>query len=405
MTTYHTSIGLVLILCLIVFSLIFVFWKPNEAFASLASSKSFGRQEVKDGIYDWIDLQTGLDTKGASFIDIDSINYFSDGRFLNSTLWLRSLDALSINNGMPTSQSIYYGMLIDADSNNNTGFQGIDYQVEVKWSNKTNTWTRTTNEFSSGGHTRNISALESNYTGFYERGKNYVMLHADLSSMLFPVKYKVFFYAYAQEKQDSLWVMDPVRWIFIPPPEFTLLISPPGSTNLRTAEHKTLELIVNSSTDLKPQVQFYTSSLPDDLDIDFKYDQTIVPSYGRAATPMTISTSEDAIPRPNTIYVLANLSFPVEYFDSPIRKNNAGQPVSKIRIESENVTTQTSFLVNIECGFWQCPVEVVSDLWNKIGDFTQFAYLVAGAIMAWLITRYRSWIQKKKESKLSQLNQ
>jgi hypothetical protein len=45
------------------------------------------------------------------------------------------------------------------------------------------------------------------------------MLHADLSSMLFPVKYKVFFYAYAQEKQDSLWLMDPVRWIFIPPPE------------------------------------------------------------------------------------------------------------------------------------------------------------------------------------------
>ena len=146
MTTYHTSIGLVLILCLIAFSLIFVFWKPHEAFASLASSKSFGRQEVKDGIYDWIDLQTGLDTKGASFIDIDSINYFSDGRFLNSTLWLRSLDALSINNGMPTSQSIYYGMLIDADSNNNTGFQGIDYQVEVKWSNKTNTWTRKTYE-------------------------------------------------------------------------------------------------------------------------------------------------------------------------------------------------------------------------------------------------------------------
>jgi hypothetical protein len=30
--------------------------------------------------------------------------------------------------------------------------------------------------------------------------------------------------------------------------------------------------------------------------------------------------------------------------------------------------------------------------------------LVAGAIIAWLISRYRSWIQKKKESKLSQLN-
>jgi hypothetical protein len=53
--------------------------------------------------------------------------------------------------------------------------------------------------------------------------------------MLLPVKYKVFFYAYAQKKQDSPWVMDPVRWIFIPPPEFTLLISPLGSTNLRTA--------------------------------------------------------------------------------------------------------------------------------------------------------------------------
>ena len=43
---------------------------------------------------------------------------------------------------------VNYGMLIDADFDNNTGYDGIDYKLEVGWNNQTNKWDKTLTQWS-----------------------------------------------------------------------------------------------------------------------------------------------------------------------------------------------------------------------------------------------------------------
>jgi hypothetical protein len=55
-----------------------------------------------------------------------------------TTLWL--------GGGVKQNPSLYgasvavYGELINADNNPSIGKYGVDYQQEIKWSNKTNSW-------------------------------------------------------------------------------------------------------------------------------------------------------------------------------------------------------------------------------------------------------------------------
>jgi hypothetical protein len=86
-------------------------------------------------------------------------------------------------------------MLIDADSNQATGKDGVDYQVELQWNNKYKTWIKFFTEYSSEGYRRELST-DTNYTHFFEgEVGHYVLLSANLNAMSFPNKYKVMFYS------------------------------------------------------------------------------------------------------------------------------------------------------------------------------------------------------------------
>ena len=56
----------------------------------VALSPSFPREEIRDRPFDWrdIDKQEGT-LDGNPYTDIRRVNYVSDGRYLNATLWLR----------------------------------------------------------------------------------------------------------------------------------------------------------------------------------------------------------------------------------------------------------------------------------------------------------------------------
>jgi hypothetical protein len=94
----------------------------------LALSPSFSRQEIKDRPLDWRDIDKQETTdEGSPFTDIRRVNYYSDGEYLNATLWLRG----NTVNGSEDGPQVSYGMFIDGDSDTETGWQGVDYQTEV----------------------------------------------------------------------------------------------------------------------------------------------------------------------------------------------------------------------------------------------------------------------------------
>jgi hypothetical protein len=132
-----------------------------------ADSPSFTRQEITDNLHDEIRLNgckpllANLTNVGYRYSldyssDIDSINYFSNGKTLNATIWLNGpiQDLPDFGDGKNSNETILricnaareelpmlahsrvvYGMLINTDSNNATGKGGADYQIELQWDN------------------------------------------------------------------------------------------------------------------------------------------------------------------------------------------------------------------------------------------------------------------------------
>lgn len=75
-------------------------------------------------ISDRLDFWRGKVTEGPSYTDIQSVNYFSDGGFLNATFWIPKLSSNSL--GILSANAT----AVDADFNGMTGVEGIDYKIE-----------------------------------------------------------------------------------------------------------------------------------------------------------------------------------------------------------------------------------------------------------------------------------
>jgi hypothetical protein len=172
-----------------------------------ASSPSFAREEIRDDFGDWINITTAEPAEGDPLADILSVDYYSDGRSLNSTVWLSSpLYPSSFGN-----INVSYVLLIDSDMNRGTGIEGADYKIEIKWDNRTKSWTREFIEWESIhpriGHVedRAISKITldaKNYTGFSEIGNRYISLSTDLGAIGSPSQYRIIFYT--SEKKSGL---------------------------------------------------------------------------------------------------------------------------------------------------------------------------------------------------------
>jgi hypothetical protein len=394
----------------------------QKVFAS-SSSPSFSLQEIDDNKSDWIDVWRGRSTTGGDkFTDIQVVNYYSDGRFLNATLWLDKFNGTG-----PSDRELNYGMYIDADFNNKTGIAGIDYRIAIQWNSQSKSWTRVFQEWSTNGKTKTVD-IQPNYGGFFERdvknignnqlgqgGGDYVTLNADLSKMSSPYRYKVLFYA--EEVKGLNWIMDSSKWVYVPPPKFVITMLP-QTVDLRQAETKTVEVQVNSTNGFEPSAQLYglspspypsarslisqqhlkqrvnasyastadtdaISSSNIDIKLDFKFNNFSIPSLGEATTPLTISSTPDALVSPHTLFIVGNFTFPSEdfYFGQPSRL-----VFNKIKIPTENVISRSSLIVRMEQGL--TPIDQVSELWTKLGGFINFVYAIGGAAATWLFTNY-----------------
>lgn len=139
------------------------------------------------------------------------VNYISDGRILNSTIWHSS--PFDPNN----SNNLSYGILVDADSNKKTGYQGIDYKMELTWKN--GSWYRILSELSSRGQQRILE--NSSFLDLHNTKKAYIDLSLDLNSINLPAEYDVSSYA---QRKASYTLLDISSWIHLPPADFELYL-------------------------------------------------------------------------------------------------------------------------------------------------------------------------------------
>ena len=349
----------------------------GDAYSSVENSgqsPSFPNQEIIDPNLDWIHMNNGSRAdSGERSTDIETVDYYSDGKTLYAILWLyfpfQPVPSL-------LDEEVSYGMYIDADFDETTGFGGIEYKAEISWDNQTKRWSRVLEKWSHFGDTIVLENQTMPYTEFSKEDSNYVRLTVDLNDLLSPEKYKVIFYG--EVRREGFLITDFTRLVAIPPLELSVSTLP-NSVVLRKGEPKTIEVKVNTSQGYEPTINLEAKSQSEHLILDFTQNDTSseskiaqrIPSYGIATVPLTISSKDNAPIGSYSMFIFANSSFPPEEFLKPKPiKGYATTFLPPSVLTPENIFTQSSMLITLsEPLIW---LDHISNFWNKLGGLLSF---------------------------------
>ena len=381
MILVDSKIYIPIVLCYFVLFLI----SSNLFSISYAIEAPVTRQSIRDAPFDWIniDRQTAA-SEGDPATDIVEVTYFTNGRTLNSTIWL-----LFPFNELPVGYSIFnYGMLIDSDFDEDTGAGGIDYQLEIRWNNETNTWTRVLTEWSSTAVGGRILEESKNFTRFSGDQLFYVSIPIELEDISNPNKFRTVYYAESKRGASPL-VTDFTKWINVPPQELQVATYP-QSIELRQGESKTVELTINSTSGLEPDVILYSENQDTDPVLDFSAKKLKIPSNGFASIPLTVSTSDNTKIAPHTIFIFANSSYPAFEFV----KVNATTHDSEIpfKIQGDDKMVKTSLLIDVKEPL--SLTDKISEFWNKLGELLLFLYGVVAGLSPMIFNAIRKKLTK-----------
>lgn len=301
---------------------------------ALADSPSFSRHEVGDGQRDGININGTVGTQATddykdpldNSTDILKITYLSDAKNLNASLWLAG--NFTNNPAVGGAQAMVYGMLLDVDSNPKTGFQGVDYQLEVQWMNSFKTWNMFLGEYPSVDNPSTkdpadylkILHTKGNYSDFSVNNKPYVTLSLPLKDVAFPTKFKVMYYAVVIYDHSNM-VVDLGSWIDIPPMDIAISTLP-NPVILRQGEQKNIAIQLKSNHGLISDVASFLpienySKIEIQPSNSNELDRPDASTSNSGPTTFRIAVSRDAEIGEYTIPILVDIStgsiFPSEF--------------------------------------------------------------------------------------------
>jgi hypothetical protein len=387
--------------------------------ASASPSPSFQRQELTLGSGSWFDMiWQNSTTTGPHYADLQSVSYLSNGTHLDATLWLANFETTPND-----YENVNYGIYFDADSNNRTGLNGIDYNLEISWNNESRTWTRAFEEWSSNGQNKTLDKKE-NMSDFFEVGGKFVTMSADLSPMLSPDHYRVLFYAEVinQEKVPFYWIIDSTNWISIPSPKLVFTVLPNPIVLIQGGE-SIAEVRINSST--ADEVELHISpNVPENSSnsklITGKLDseKLIIPPFGTASTHLRVSITSDIAPTDYLIIMRANVT-PVNTpsfaaagitqsgtqstFSAKDGKNALSEYISK-KITDQTVSKSSVFSLQVKKWSFEEQLNSFVNLWITplTAVYTSISSIVAGTL-GWIYGR-RGRGEKRKTKTDNQNN-
>jgi len=370
-----------------------------------AASPAFNRQEITDDVNDGIHInimgqsQTKDDyiSKLDESTDIQKVTYSSNGTVLTATVWLASgFEEKPSANG--SNVAVIYGILIDADSNQVTGKEGVDYQIEIHWTNETQTWNKGIIEYSSPVHNRTFD-IQKNYTGFYENDERYVLVSVNLDEILSPNPYKAMFYAgYLYNNSDMK--IDLTPWVDMSPQVYSISTLP-NPIIVRQGEQKIIGAQLKSTTGFVQNViEFMPVQNYSSIELEFIRDNLNKSSSGIEPAPFKIEVPNDAQVGQYIIPIRANIStgstFPYYKF---IKIFNVNLPSNSTEILTKghnfalaNLTISVVEPLSIQ--------EQLRDFWSVYGGPINLTLAgLAGGLSTYLIDSLKS--RKKKESKIN----
>ena len=334
------SFRLLFVLSLLLLLITTISYAPMPFSKVLADSPSFSRQEVGDDERDGINInghagtQTVDDYKDPldDSTDILKITYLSDAQNLNASLWLGG--NFTKDPAAKGAEAVVYGMLVDVDSNPRTGFQGVDYQLEVQWMYSSKIWNMFLGEYPSVDNASlrdpadylKILDIKQNYTNFFVDNKPYITLSLPLDDVAFPSKFKAMYYGIVIYDSSNM-VVDLGSWIDIPPADLAISTLP-NPVIIRQGEQKNVAVQLKSNDGVTSNVASFLpienyskiDMQPNNMDeLEGAAGGTGEPTSSSNMGPTTFITkvASDAEIGEYTIPILVNMStgsvFPSEF--------------------------------------------------------------------------------------------
>jgi hypothetical protein len=240
-----TSIDIVFILLFLLVLLISSSLFHNGFAASPAFDQIFITDEqMGNKKTDWVQTYGNDSTHLKSdYTNILAVDYVSDGKTLNATLWLKSNSENASTYSQPFKK-IRYGMLIAIVSlPSNSGYNGANYNFYIEAVN--GKWSQYLYQLSSTGSSALVGSKKNLTESFGGTtiGPGYVKLRLDLNSIEYPSAYGLSFYTAESFKSNE--VRDFTNWVAIPPATIHVLTHPEnivirqGETHLIPAEMNT----------------------------------------------------------------------------------------------------------------------------------------------------------------------
>ncbi len=233
----------IIIILLLLFLLLNPLYKET-----IALSPSFELQEITDENQQWVLTYGNSDNHlKSNFTDILAVNYLSDGKTLNTTYWLASgfeNSSISTYTYDQPFRKISYGMLIDADSNTKTGYNGADYDFYVQSAGgKLSGYLY--HYSSTGGYRLVNSVINFSQPDDPDVMLGSVNLNLDLSSINYPSNYNLLFYSAESFKSNE--VRQFTSWVTIPPPNLEVVTSP-NNIMIRQGEEQLIPARIQSTS-------------------------------------------------------------------------------------------------------------------------------------------------------------
>ncbi|HJT49396.1 MAG TPA: hypothetical protein VJ729_14520 [Nitrososphaeraceae archaeon] len=250
-----SSIAIIFLLLIILSSLLFLSLPqlsflpltPSYGEGSATSSPAFELQEVTNENHTWVQTYGNNDTGlKSNYTDIQAVNYRSDGKILNVTMWLASGFK---NNSSPVYnqpfRKIVYGMLIDADSNTKTGYNGADYDFYVEVAS--GRLSGYLYQLSSTGGYRLLGSVVNLTQELVDPNalRGSAALDFDLGSIGYPSRYDLLFYTAESYKSNE--VRQFTSWVNIPPPSLEMITSP-NNVAIRQGQEMLIPARIKSTT-------------------------------------------------------------------------------------------------------------------------------------------------------------
>jgi hypothetical protein len=298
----------------------------------------------------------------------------------------------------PSYREVSLTMAIDVDSVHDAG---TDYRVlysRIPHNTWTGNWSRQLQETSAYDK---IKVLEEYVirSKLSEPEESYIDFSFDLDKVNSPSQYKMAFYITDYFVKDHVLcrLIDTTNWVIIPPPDFSMSVSP-SSVLLRPGEEKNLELQIKGSTNLQSEASLSHSNKNStkDLQINFIPDKMSIPPSGTGSVSLHLEANHSAKPRPYTIPIVANISFPTSI------TSRGGETFSNNRsvniIETTNLTSAVlppftdAEKLNNFTKIWITPIQ---GIWTFLAG-------VGAVIAPFIITLYR---RRKKEKTTNQTNE